>query len=227
MTTEIPVTNRTGGSNAWATPRDFVAGFRRSLGLPEITLDLAAGPGTALCPDYFGPGGRHEDALTAPWEPLTPGLLWLNPPYSRTCRYCSDREWKGKRGSDGKPRPAGDQCAVRGHRSSTIADWVAKASQVGTSGQAVALLVPARVDTDWFHEHIMDRALAVYFVHGRHRFLAIDDAGELSPYKDPAAFPTMLVLFDGRPPIGNRTLFGAMRPDGSMGQGSTLQMMLV
>lgn len=66
-----------------------------------------------------------------------------------------------------------------------IKDWMYKAA---TSDATTVLLVPARTDVKWFHEIVLPRA-EVRFIKGRLRF---------GGSKDPAPFPTMLVIFRNR-----------------------------
>jgi site-specific DNA-methyltransferase (adenine-specific) len=63
-----------------------------------------------------------------------------------------------------------------------IKDWMYKAA---TSNATTVLLVPARTDVRWFHDIVLPRA-EVRFIKGRLRF---------GGSKDPAPFPTMLVIF--------------------------------
>jgi len=63
-----------------------------------------------------------------------------------------------------------------------IADWIYKAA---TSDATTVLLVPARTDVKWFHEIVIPHA-EVRFIKGRLKF---------GGSKDPAPFPTMLVIF--------------------------------
>lgn len=63
-----------------------------------------------------------------------------------------------------------------------IKDWMYKAA---TSEATTVLLVPARTDVKWFHEIVLPHA-EVRFIKGRLRF---------GGSKDPAPFPTMLVIF--------------------------------
>ncbi len=49
-----------------------------------------------------------------------------------------------------------------------IAEWMAKADQTAAAGVLVVCLVPARVDTGWFHTHCL--AHEVRFLRGRLKF---------------------------------------------------------
>lgn len=65
-----------------------------------------------------------------------------------------------------------------------IANWVKKCSE--HTGVAVMLL-PARTDTRWFHEYIYQKA-EIRFIKGRLKF---------GGAKNPAPFPSMVVIFRG------------------------------
>lgn len=68
-------------NDTWETPDDL---FETYNALYHFVLDAAADSANHKCPVWFGPGGIHEDALTADWYPyLSQGNIWLNPPYSR------------------------------------------------------------------------------------------------------------------------------------------------
>ena len=73
----------------------------------------------------------------------------------------------------------------------TLGRWLAKARRSAESGSAdvVVVLVPARTDTAWWHEHVM-RADEVRLVAGRLRF----------SLGDQAPFPCAVVIFSGRRP---------------------------
>ena len=69
-----------------------------------------------------------------------------------------------------------------------IGKWVRKAYEEGHKDKTlVVLLIPARTDTQYFHDYIEHRA-EVRFVRGRLKF------GES---KQSAPFPSMVVIFRG------------------------------
>ena len=71
---------------------------------------------------------------------------------------------------------------------SQIGKWVEKAYHEGTKeGTLVALLIPARTDTRYFHNFILHRA-EVRFIKGRLKF---------GNQKNSAPFPSMVVIFRG------------------------------
>lgn len=69
-----------------------------------------------------------------------------------------------------------------------IAHWVKKASEtVEDDNSIVVLLLPARTDTGWFHDYILNNPRAhVVFLRGRLKF---------GKAKDGAPFPSMIVVF--------------------------------
>ena len=70
------------GKDDWETPDDLFATYDKLVG--GFVLDAAANESNHLCPEWLGPGGLVEDALSISWEPwLTKGAIWLNPPYRR------------------------------------------------------------------------------------------------------------------------------------------------
>lgn len=66
-----------------------------------------------------------------------------------------------------------------------IGKWVKKAYESGLEGATVVCLVPARVDTRWWHDYCM-KAAEVRFVRGRLKFGGV---------KDNAPFPSAVVIF--------------------------------
>jgi phage N-6-adenine-methyltransferase len=53
---------------------------------------------------------------------------------------------------------------------SIVAYFAKHAAEQARNGVRVALLVPARTDTRWWHKHVMPRALSLHFVVGRVTF---------------------------------------------------------
>lgn len=69
-----------------------------------------------------------------------------------------------------------------------IKDWVKKAYDESiNNGAVVVMLIPARTDTRYWHDYIMEEADSIYFVKGRLKF------GN-SPNSAP--FPSAVVVFD-------------------------------
>jgi site-specific DNA-methyltransferase (adenine-specific) len=65
----------------------------------------------------------------------------------------------------------------------TIGQWVKKAADHHAQGNLVVLLLPARTDTKWFHDYIIDKD--VQFLRGRLKFGAAINS---------APFPSMIVV---------------------------------
>lgn len=69
---------------------------------------------------------------------------------------------------------------------SQIGDWVKKAYfESFTPGTLIVLLIPARTDTKYFHEYILNRS-EIRFIKGRLKF---------GSAKNSAPFPSMIVIY--------------------------------
>lgn len=69
-----------------------------------------------------------------------------------------------------------------------IGKWMRKAYISAQEGAVVVCLVPARTDTGWWHETVMQGG-QIYFVRGRLKF---------GKSKGNAPFPSAVIVFDGR-----------------------------
>jgi site-specific DNA-methyltransferase (adenine-specific) len=75
---------------------------------------------------------------------------------------------------------------------SNIGEWVAKAHYESThNGATVVMLIPARTDTRYWHDYVMDAANKIYFIKGRLKF-----ADPTNTVKNAAPFPSAVVVFD-------------------------------
>lgn len=70
------VTSGKGSEQSVGTPREFLDAVERRFGI--ITLDLAADENNRVCDAWIS---KETDSLSVPWT--SPGLLWVNPPYSK------------------------------------------------------------------------------------------------------------------------------------------------
>jgi len=80
-----------------------------------------------------------------------------------------------------------------------IGKWVKKAhDELINNGVTTVLLIPARTDTKYWHEYIMEFANTIYFVKGRLKFYnkVIADCTGKSDLS-PAPFPSVVVVFGG------------------------------
>lgn len=73
----------------------------------------------------------------------------------------------------------------------TLGLWVRKAYKESRNGTIIVLLIPARTDTQYFHDYVYGKA-EIRFLRGRLRFE--DEDGNRYP---PAPFPSMLVIYNG------------------------------
>ena len=73
----------------------------------------------------------------------------------------------------------------------TLGLWVRKAYEESRNGTRIVLLIPARTDTQYFHDYVYGKA-EIRFLRGRLRFE--DEDGNRYP---PAPFPSMLVIYNG------------------------------
>jgi site-specific DNA-methyltransferase (adenine-specific) len=69
-----------------------------------------------------------------------------------------------------------------------IGKWVRKAYEEAKNGVTTVALLPARTDTAWFHNYILDKQ-EIRFLKGRIKF---------KEAKSSAPFPSMVVIFHGR-----------------------------
>ena len=86
---------------------------------------------------------------------------------------------------DGLAQPWYGRCWCNPPYGREIGRWVEKASESATYGALVAMLLPARTDTRWFHDYILGKA-EVRFLRGRLKF---------GNSKNNAPFPSMVVVF--------------------------------
>ena len=66
-----------------------------------------------------------------------------------------------------------------------IGEWVRKGAESAGHGCTVVMLLPARTDTAWFHDYILNRA-EIRFIRGRLKF---------GSSKNSAPFPSMVCIF--------------------------------
>lgn len=66
---------------------------------------------------------------------------------------------------------------------SSMLKWLRRADQQWTAGNAktIVSLVPARIDSNWFHDHLRIQA-AIYMMRGRLRFLTEKGVGNQAPF---------------------------------------------
>lgn len=86
---------------------------------------------------------------------------------------------------DGLSQPWYGNCWCNPPYGRQVGRWVAKAAQSAAEGATVVMLLPARTDTAWFHDHVYGKA-EVRFIRGRLKFGGCPNS---------APFPSMVVVF--------------------------------
>lgn len=83
-----------------------------------------------------------------------------------------------------------------------IGKWVEKAYREAINGTKIVMLIPARVDTKWFHQYLYNKeeqGIRVEFIKGRLKFInrTLPSWREDGNFKaSPATFPSMLIYFN-------------------------------
>ena len=72
---------------------------------------------------------------------------------------------------------------------STIKLWVKKCYEESKKGSIVVMLIPARVDTTYWHDFIFPFAREIIFIRGRLKF---------NDHKNPSTFPSAIIIFKKR-----------------------------
>lgn len=72
-----------------------------------------------------------------------------------------------------------------------IGRWVQKAYLAAHDGATVVMLIPARTDTNYWHDYVIGAGAEVRFCKGRISFVN-NDTGQV---EDPAPFPSAVVVF--------------------------------
>ncbi len=93
-------------------------------------------------------------------------------------------------GKGGLDRPWGKSVYVNPPYGREIIVWVKKCYETAQGGACVVALLPARTDTKWWHDYVM-KADEILFIKGRLKF---------NDGKNPAPFPSCIVIFGGRTP---------------------------
>jgi phage N-6-adenine-methyltransferase len=87
---------------------------------------------------------------------------------------------------DGLKKPWRGRCWCNPPYGKTIGRWVRKAWESSVDGATVVMLLPARVDTRWWHDLVKPYATKIHFIRGRLRF---------GNSEHPAPSPSVVVVF--------------------------------
>lgn len=163
------------------TPQDLFDNLKKEF---PFTLDVCATAENKKCDRYFN---KEEDGLSRGWGT---DVCWMNPPYGEPELPCKAKCTKKK-------------CEKRKHHIAVyvpgIRDWVKKAFTAASFGATVVCLLPARTDTKWWHDYVLDHG-EIRFIRGRLKF---------GQAKNSAPFPSAIVVF--RPFGGVGEVDGEMR----------------
>lgn len=160
-------------TDSWSTPPDFFAKVVAEFG--PFDLDPCATAENAKAPKYYT---REQDGLTQPWY----GKMWVNPPYGR-----------GKRGAG----PWVARAALEAGKDTLemTKKRIVRRLELAMFGypglaqyrpELVAMLLPARTDTAWWHDYVIPYASEIRFLRGRLKF---------GTSRNSAPFPSALVIF--------------------------------
>lgn len=143
----------------WRTPRSLFDHLDREF---AFTLDAAADKTNHLCDRWLGPGGVHEDALSVSWA--------LNG--AKTAAIVGGRRIDLRTSVFLNP-PYGR----------SIAAWYAKAAEEAERPgvKAVVMLVNANTETEYWWDHVWQRAAEIRFLYRRVNF---DPPPGYKPRKD-------------------------------------------
>lgn len=84
-------------SDNWSTPQDTFDALNVEF---YFDVDAAATQQNRKCPQWFGPGSAHPDALALQnWgRPFNASAVWLNPPYSRCREFIAKAAAEARKG---------------------------------------------------------------------------------------------------------------------------------
>lgn len=152
-------------NDSWETPKGLFDKLNAEF---NFELDVCATADNAKCKKYFT---KELDGLKQEWE----GVCWMNPPYGNPeypCKMNCKKKICEKRGFHNRQYVPG------------IIDWMEKAYLSYLRGATVVCLVPARTDTEWWHNFAMKGEIRL--IKGRLHFG--DGIGT-------APFPSAIVIF--------------------------------
>ena len=161
----------------YETPNDLFLKYKKK---HNITIDVCATADNAKLKNFISP---EQDIFKTTWKETG----WMNPPYNKPenkCKKKCKRKKCNKRGSHNTEYIPGQ------------IDFVARVALMADYGATTICLLPARTDTELFFTYIWDEQLnrpkdkvEVEFVKGRIKFKGA---------KDPAPFPSMIVIFHSK-----------------------------
>lgn len=173
----------------WRTPDPLFWRLHREF---CFNIDLAADALNHKLPLYLGPGSTVlEDALKP--------RHWAWPPRETSLGGAHTAQRSETRGFLNPPYSR--------KRKLPIAPWLERSWRTQEAGGLVVAIVPARTDTDWWHDFVM-QSREIRFVKGRIHFDPSPAWREANPDKRSSGnFPSAVVIWDGRGSQSNRPAF--------------------
>lgn len=140
--------------------------------------------------------------LLAAEFPMTTDVCAL--PWNAKCaRYFTPEQ-------DGLTQPWTGHCWMNPPYGRAVGAWVKKAYESAVAGDAtVVCLLPARVDTTWWHDYCARGEIRV--IRGRLRFVAEPHGAYQVPPGQPALFPSAVVIFHAHLDPGGTTAYVDLR----------------
>ena len=136
----------------WETPPDLYMDLDKEF---VFTLDPCATKSNAKCKKFFT---KKDNGLVQDWSK---DRVFMNNPYNKPEKVCKSNCKK-------------ETCLKRGwHRKKYLPgaiDWVRKAYNESLKGALVVGLLPARTDSEWFHDYVLGKATEIRFLRGRVKF---------------------------------------------------------
>lgn len=149
------------GNQEWRTPPWLLRHLEERIGF-RFVLDAAATDENTLCENWYT---REQNALAQDWADEV---------YRLEMRPGLGAVWCNP--------PYGHSESLR---------WAKKGYETGQAGTAVAMLLPARTDTEFFHRYVAGKAI-IYFIEGRLKF---SDATAGAP------FPSIVAVWLSAEPV--------------------------
>jgi len=133
-----------------------------------------------------------RSSLTPDWGTPQEFFDKLNEEFGFTLDVCA-RDWNNKcdnyftKEDDALTQVWSGVCWMNPPYGRVLGKWMAKAAESWRSGATVVCLLPARTDTAWWHDFVMQGDIR--FIRGRLKFVSRDGAGQYAP------FPSAVVVF--------------------------------
>ena len=133
----------------------------------HFDLDAAASDINHKCPEYYT---KHNSGLGHSWEGKR---VWINPPFKGTFGIVDLSD------------------VLVG----ALRVWLEKVIKERSKTQVIVLLVPAKTDTRWFHQHVLPHVNEIRFIKGRMKFVYQGQGVDAGQSNTVCMFGLMLLVF--------------------------------